>query len=54
MIDFHKDGVKEMNSDGIVYAVEKTSKASKYTQDESSSATIVGASLMLAGANLFL
>ena len=46
-----------MNSNGIVYAVEQTPKASKYTQDstqESSSAAVVGASVLMAGANLFL
>ena len=41
-----------MNSNGIVYA-EQTPKASAYTQDESSSSAIVGASLILAGVNLF-
>ena len=59
VVDFHKVGVKEMNSNGIVYAVEdsKTPKASKHTQDntqENSSAAIVGASVLMAGANLFL
>ena len=46
-----------MNSNGIVYAVEQTPKASKYTQDitqESSSAAVVGASVLMAAANLFL
>jgi len=54
VVDFHKVGVKEMGSNGIVYAVEQTPKASQYSQDESSSAAIVGASLMMAGANFFL
>ena len=57
VVDFHKVGVKEMTSNGIVYAVEQTPKASKHTQDstqENSSAAIVGASVLMAGANLFL
>ena len=57
VVDFHKVGVKELNSNGIVYAVDQTPKASAYNQEnnkETSSATIVGASLIMAGANLFL